>query len=92
LRKFQTDYVATVEADFEILSHYFIREMMDSLESDPQLIGISSDYSAGASQCYDSYSGKVLSLAERWNTWFSQRLGQRLSIRARQRGTGRVRL
>ena len=70
LRKFQTDYVATVDADFEILSPYFIGEMMDALESDPQLIGVSSDYSAGASQCYDSYSGKVLSLAERWNTWF----------------------
>ena len=69
LRKFQTDYVATVDADFEILSPYFIGDMMDALESDPQLIGISSDYSAGGSQ-WDSYSGKVLNLAERWNTWF----------------------
>jgi hypothetical protein len=69
LRKFQTDYVATVDADFEILSPYFIGEMMDALERDPQLIGISSDYSAGGSQ-YDSYSDQVLNLAERWNTWF----------------------
>jgi len=69
LRKFQTDYVATVDADFEILSPYFIGEMMDALERDPQLRGISSDYTAGHS-AYDSYSGLVLNLAERWNTWF----------------------
>jgi hypothetical protein len=70
LRKFQTDYVATVDADFEILSPYFIGEMMDALDSDPQLIGISSDYFAGHSKYYDSYSGRVINLAERWNTWF----------------------
>jgi glycosyltransferase involved in cell wall biosynthesis len=70
LRKFQTDYVATVDADFEILSPYFIGEMMDALERDPQLIGISSDYTPWQPQYYDSYSGKVFNLAERWNTWF----------------------
>jgi hypothetical protein len=69
LRLFQTDYVATVDADFEILSPYFIGEMMDALESDPQLIGVSSDYTAGHS-AYDSYSGRVINLAERWHTWF----------------------
>jgi hypothetical protein len=44
--------------------------MMDALESDPQLIGISSDYTAGHSKCYDSYSGRVINLAERWHTCF----------------------
>jgi hypothetical protein len=70
LRKFQTDYIATVDADFEILSPYFISDMMDALESDPQLIGISSDYTAAQPKCYDSYSGRVINLAERWHTWF----------------------
>src|SRR5262245_21019259 len=70
LKKFQTDYVATVDADFEILSPSFIGDMMDALESDPQLIGISSDYFPGMSEYFDSYSGHLLNLAERWNTWF----------------------
>src|ERR1700736_2015803 len=44
LKNFKTDYIATVDADFEILRPDFIRYMIEALEQDPKLIGMSSDY------------------------------------------------
>src|SRR5262249_30737136 len=44
LKKFKTDYIATVDADFEVLKPNFIKNMIDVLDQDPNLIGMSSDY------------------------------------------------
>jgi hypothetical protein len=70
LRHFETEYIATVDADFEILRPDFIKDMIDALDKDPKLIGMSSDYTPTQSAVYISYADRVTNLAERWNTWF----------------------
>jgi hypothetical protein len=70
LRNFKTAYTATVDADFEILRPDFVKDMIDVLDYDPKLIGMSSDYTPARYGCYESYSNRVINIAERWNTWF----------------------
>src|SRR6185503_15197460 len=70
LRCITTPYVATVDADFEILDAGFILVMIAELDSDPKLAAISSDYTAKQPALYDSYSDEVICLNERWHTWF----------------------
>ena len=52
LKTFNTDYIATVDADFELLRPDFIKNMIDVLDEDPTLIGMSSDYTPARYACY----------------------------------------
>ncbi|MUG99022.1 hypothetical protein F7734_44715 [Scytonema sp. UIC 10036] len=70
LKKIETPYHATVDADFEILNTKFIPVMLEQLERNPNLVAISTDYYPTNPECYDSYSDEVICLNERWNTWF----------------------
>lgn len=70
LKKITTPYYATVDADFEILDAKFISIMLDKLDNNPDLVAISTDYSSTNPAYYDSYSDEVISLNERWHTWF----------------------
>lgn len=70
LKKIQTPYHATVDADFEILNAKFIPVLLEQLEKNHNLVAISTDYYPTNPECYDSYSDEVIRLNERWNTWF----------------------
>ena len=69
LRKLTTPFVATVDADFEILAPGFVLRMMDRLRAEPDLVGFSTDYSATA-VVHEPYSGNTIILNERNHTWF----------------------
>ena len=70
LKKIQTPYHATVDADFEILDAEFIPVMLAQLDADPNLVAMSTDYSPRNPMHYDSFSDEVICLNERWPTWF----------------------
>ena len=70
LKKITTPYVATVDADFEILDANFIPVMLKELDANPNLIAMSTDYFPKEPAHYDAYSGEVICLNERWDTWF----------------------
>jgi hypothetical protein len=70
LKKIDTPYHATVDADFEILDAGFVPVMLARLDGDSNLIAISTDYDPTVMDHYDSYSDGVICLNERWHTWF----------------------
>lgn len=70
IQKISTPYYATVDADFEILDAEFISVMLEELDTNPNLVAISTDYSPVTPEHYDSYSNKMICLQERWHTWF----------------------
>ncbi len=70
LKKIGTPYYATVDADFEILDAKFVPVMLARLDSEANLIAISTDYTPTVADHYDSYSNEVICLNERWHTWF----------------------
>ena len=63
LRKINTPYCATVDADFEILNPEFVTVMLQSMEDDPG-IGVMSVNKCKTGPYYDTI------LNERMNTWF----------------------
>jgi hypothetical protein len=69
LKKFNTSYIATVDADFEILDADFYFYLVSQLEHQPNYIGASSSYSKTAIE-YDTYSKRYIELQERNHTWF----------------------
>lgn len=69
LRKIHTPFVATVDADFEILRPRFLRVMMQRLRVEPELVGMSTDYSP-TGVVHEPYSGNTIILNERNHTWF----------------------
>jgi len=70
LKKIDTPYHATVDADFEILDSSFVPIMLACLDSEPNLVAMSTDYTPTITDHDDSYSNEVLCLNERWHTWF----------------------
>lgn len=70
LKRIETPYFATVDADFEILNAKFIPVMLNQLETNSNLVAISTDYGQTVQECYDPYSDEVICLNERWHTWF----------------------
>ena len=68
-RKFESDYWATVDADFEIISPDFILEGLKQLEQNKNLAVFSSD-SGSTDYKYDSYSDGYIIAMKRHNTWF----------------------
>jgi len=70
LKKIDTPYYATVDADFEILDAKFVPVMLARLDDDPNLVAMSTDYSPTVTDHHDAYSNEVICLNERWHTWF----------------------
>jgi hypothetical protein len=69
LQKIHTPFVATVDADFEILRPDFVGYMMRRLRAEPDLVAFSTDYSA-TDVVHEPYSGNTIILNERNHTWF----------------------
>jgi hypothetical protein len=70
LKRITAPYVATVDADFEILDGAFINIILEQFGLDHNLAVFSSDYSPKRDAVWDSYSNEVICLNERWHTWF----------------------
>ncbi len=66
---FKTPYVATVDADFEIIRGRFVSLMMRRLRTEPDLVGMSTDYSP-TDVVFEPYTGNTIILNERNHTWF----------------------
>lgn len=69
LPRLEADFVGTCDADFEVLDAGFFDEMVRRLEQDPKLAAVSTDYSATKEGHWESYSGREITLHERWHTW-----------------------
>jgi hypothetical protein len=69
LPRIDSTYVATVDADFEILRPRFVDIMMQRLRNDPDLVVMSTDYSP-TDVVYEPYTGNTIILNERNHTWF----------------------
>ena len=61
--------VATVDADFELLRARCVVHMLRAFESEPRLIGYSTDYSPTRLH-FESFTGEDIILNERNHTWF----------------------
>ncbi|MES2650172.1 MAG: hypothetical protein V4663_00455 [Bacteroidota bacterium] len=71
LQKFNTPYIATVDADFEVLDSDFYFDLMNKLSADEQIICASSCYGQTLTEpVYDTYSKQYIYQNERNNTWF----------------------
>jgi hypothetical protein len=68
LSKISTPYFCTIDADFEILKPDFVKEMVDLLENDNTLAGISTDFTP-TQPYFDTYSNCKITFHQRWNTW-----------------------
>ncbi|MBE5318196.1 hypothetical protein IM793_03420 [Pedobacter sp. MR2016-19] len=68
LPKFNTDYIATVDADFEVLDAEFYFHLLLALQN-PDCLFASTCYNETAF-CFDSYSSRNMHLYERNHTWF----------------------
>jgi hypothetical protein len=69
LRPISTQYIATVDADFEILRARFVNHMMERLRGEADLVAMSTDYSP-TDVVYEPYTGNTIVLNERNHTWF----------------------
>ena len=69
-RKFESDYWATVDADFEIISPDFVIEGLKQLEQNKNLAVFSSDSSDTVYDVYESYSDEYIISMKRHHTWF----------------------
>jgi hypothetical protein len=69
LRKLETPFVATVDADFEIFRSRFLEVMLGRLRDEPDLVGFSTDYSP-TEVVNEPYTGNTIILNERNHTHF----------------------
>ena len=69
LRPIPTRYIATVDADFEILRPRFVNYIMQRLHDEDDLVAMSTDYSP-TDVVYEPYTGNTIVLNERNHTWF----------------------
>lgn len=69
LPKLQSAFIATVDADFEIMDARFLRPMLAALKTNPRAALISTDHTPTA-DVFESYSGEIKRVHERWHTWF----------------------
>ncbi len=69
LKKFNTPFIATVDADFEILDADFYFYLLQQLKENRRHIGASCSYDVTA-YLYDTYSKRNIILSERNHTWF----------------------
>jgi hypothetical protein len=70
LKKIQTPYFATVDADFEILDAKFISVMLNHLEKESNVVAMATDYQPRVSELFDSYNDENIAVNERLQTWF----------------------
>ena len=70
LRKLDTQFFATVDADFEILDAEFIKVMLNMLDANPNLVAVATDRNPTRPSYYDSYTGRTICLQERLGSWF----------------------
>lgn len=70
LPKIDTEYVAAVDADFEILKPDFIYDLLNASENVANIAGASSDHSETSYNTFERYSKTYVNLHERWHTWF----------------------
>jgi hypothetical protein len=68
-KKFKSDYWATVDADFEILSPDFVIAAFKMLEENNKLVAVSSDYSDNQ-HVFESFSKENIIAMMRYHTWF----------------------
>jgi hypothetical protein len=68
LPQLDTRYVGTVDSDFEVLAPDFLLRMLEELEGDDSLAGVSTEHSSTA-EVFDTYSNRTIVLHERWHTW-----------------------
>lgn len=89
LKRINTPYVATVDADFEILNDQFITYMIDEMEKNPNLKVISADYSPTVKYPFAKYPNGYYILHGRYNTWFCiyKKEALNLSVSNRYRDT-----
>lgn len=69
LRPIATPYVATVDADFEILRPRFVNYIVECMRAEPDLVAMSTDYSP-TDVVHEPYTGNTILLNERNHTWF----------------------
>jgi hypothetical protein len=69
LRRIDTPFAASVDADFEVFSPRFLGHMMSRLRAEDDLVGFSTDYSP-TDVVHEPYSGNTIILNERNHTWF----------------------
>jgi hypothetical protein len=69
LHKIDTPFVATVDADLEILGTDFLQHIMRCLRAEADLVAFSTDYSP-TEVVHEPYSGNTIILNERNHTWF----------------------
>jgi hypothetical protein len=69
LRKLDTPFIATVDADFEVFRSRFLHHMFDRLRTEPDLVGFSTDYSP-TEVVNEPYTGNTIILNERNHTHF----------------------
>lgn len=70
LKKLETPFFATVDADFEILDSKFVSVMLEQFAINPNLIAIASDRVPCKTNYYDSYTDRIIHMQERLGTWF----------------------
>jgi hypothetical protein len=68
-RVFDSDYWATVDADFELLSADFVVEALKILKENENIVAVSSDFSDNQ-HVYDSFSNENIIAMKRYQTWF----------------------
>jgi hypothetical protein len=69
LPRIETPFVATVDADFEILRPRFLDTIMRHLKNESDLVGFSTDWSP-TEVVFEPYTGNTIVLNERNHTWF----------------------
>lgn len=69
LPQLTADYVATCDADFEVLNAEFFDEMVRRMDANDSLAGVATDYSPTKADHWESYSQRSITLHERWHTW-----------------------
>lgn len=70
LPQLPTPFVATVDADFEILDPTFAIWALERLRSAPDLAGVSTSYGPDRPAHYETYSRRTVFMHQRWDTWF----------------------
>ena len=70
LSRLPTPFVATVDADFELLDPAFAIQALERLRAAPDLAGISTSYGPDRPVHYETYSQRTVFMHQRWDTWF----------------------
>ena len=70
LPKLPTPFVATVDADFEILDAAFVKRALARLKAAPDLAGVSASYGPDRPAHLETYRQRTVFMHQRWDTWF----------------------